>query len=69
MNMEVSRRQFMRGAAAGVAGTTLGALGFGEIADSLRQFDSRLEASGHHGNPQHLHILCGGLRHHHVLKR
>src|SRR5262245_28165593 len=31
MNMELSRRQFMAGAGAGLAGTTLGALGFGEI--------------------------------------
>ena len=31
MNIEVSRRQFMRGAAAGVAATSLGALGFGDI--------------------------------------
>jgi formate dehydrogenase major subunit len=31
MNIELSRRQFMRGAGASVAGTTLGALGFGEI--------------------------------------
>jgi formate dehydrogenase major subunit len=31
MNMEVSRRQFMRGAAAGIAGTALGALGFGDV--------------------------------------
>jgi len=30
MNMELSRRQFMAGASAGLAGTTLGALGFGE---------------------------------------
>jgi len=30
MNMELSRRQFLRAGAAGVAGTTLGALGFGE---------------------------------------
>jgi len=29
--MELSRRQFVIGASAGVAGTTLGALGFGEI--------------------------------------
>jgi formate dehydrogenase major subunit len=29
VNMELSRRQFMKGAGAGVAGTTLGALGFG----------------------------------------
>lgn len=31
MNMELSRRSFMVGAGAGLAGTTLGALGFGEI--------------------------------------
>jgi len=31
MNLELSRRTFMLGAGAGVAGTTLGALGFGEI--------------------------------------
>jgi formate dehydrogenase major subunit len=30
VNMELSRRQFVIGASAGVAGTTLGALGFGE---------------------------------------
>jgi formate dehydrogenase major subunit len=31
MNMELSRRQFMAGAGAGIAGTTLGALGFGDV--------------------------------------
>jgi formate dehydrogenase major subunit len=31
MNIELSRRQFMHGVGASVAGTTLGALGFGEI--------------------------------------
>ena len=31
MNMELSRRSFMIGAGAGLAGTTIGALGFGEI--------------------------------------
>ncbi len=31
MNIELSRRSFLRGAGAGVAGTTLGALGFGEV--------------------------------------
>ena len=31
MNMELSRRQFMKGAGAGIAGTTLGSLGFGDI--------------------------------------
>ncbi len=40
MNVELSRRQFMHGAGAGIAGTTLGALGFGDLesayADSIR---------------------------------
>jgi formate dehydrogenase major subunit len=40
--MELSRRAFMKGAGAGIAGTTLGALGFGEIeaayAASIRPF-------------------------------
>jgi formate dehydrogenase major subunit len=31
MNMELSRRSFVMGAGAGLAGTTLGAFGFGEI--------------------------------------
>jgi formate dehydrogenase major subunit len=31
MNMELSRRQFMKGASVGLAGTTLGALGFGDM--------------------------------------
>lgn len=35
MNMELSRRQFLRTAGAGVAGTTLGALGFGGAEEAL----------------------------------
>jgi formate dehydrogenase major subunit len=42
MNMELSRRQFMAGASAGLAVTTVGALGFGEIetayATTIRPF-------------------------------
>lgn len=42
MQMELSRRAFMKGAGAGIAGTTLGALGFGAIeaayAASIRPF-------------------------------
>jgi formate dehydrogenase major subunit len=42
MNMELSRRQFMKGAGAGMAGTTLGAFGFGDIeaayAKAIRPF-------------------------------
>jgi formate dehydrogenase major subunit len=33
--MELSRRQFMKGASVGIAGTTLGALGFGDIEEAL----------------------------------
>lgn len=35
MNIELSRRQFVAGASAGLAGTTLGALGFGDIEAAL----------------------------------
>lgn len=42
MNMELSRRQFLGTAGAGLAGTTLGAMGFGGLeeayADSIRPF-------------------------------
>lgn len=42
MNMELSRRQFFGAAGVGIAGTTLGALGFGDIeaayASSIRPF-------------------------------
>jgi formate dehydrogenase major subunit len=31
MNMELSRRHFLKGAGAGLAGTTLGAMGFGDV--------------------------------------
>jgi len=31
MNMELSRRHFLKGASAGLAGTTLGAFGFGDL--------------------------------------
>jgi len=37
MNVELSRRRFMIGASAGVAGTTLGALGFGDIEAAYAQ--------------------------------
>jgi len=42
VNMELSRRQFLKGASAGVAGTALGAFGFGEVetayAEAIRRF-------------------------------
>ena len=69
MNMELSRRQFMNGAGAGIAGTALGAFGFGDIeaayADAIRPF----KLAQHDRDPQHLPLLLGRLRHHHVLPR
>jgi len=42
MNMELTRRQFLGTAGAGLAGTTLGAMGFGDVeaayADTIRTF-------------------------------
>ena len=42
MNVEVSRRSFVKGAGAGLAGTTLGAFGFGEVeaafAEAIRPY-------------------------------
>ena len=42
MNMELSRRQFLKGASAGVAGTAIGAFGFGGVetahAEAIRAF-------------------------------
>jgi formate dehydrogenase major subunit len=35
MNMELSRRQFLRTAGAGIAGTSLGALGFGGVEEAV----------------------------------
>lgn len=37
MNMEVSRRQFLKGTGAGVAGSALGAFGFGGAEEALAQ--------------------------------
>jgi formate dehydrogenase major subunit len=37
MNIAVSRRQFLVGAGAGMAGTTLGALGFGDVESAYAQ--------------------------------
>jgi formate dehydrogenase major subunit len=35
MNLELSRRQFMKGTGAGIAGTAIGALGFGDIEEAF----------------------------------
>ena len=60
MNIQVSRRSFMQGATASLAGTTLGALGFGDI-EAAYAVDSCLEAREPNRNPQHLSILLGRL--------
>ena len=69
MNMELSRRQFMKGASAGIAGTTLGALGFGDIEEALRDFHSSVETREPDRDSQHLYILFSRLRNHHVFQR
>jgi formate dehydrogenase major subunit len=62
MNMELSRRQFLAGASAGIAGTTLGALGFGDIeaayAAAIRPF--KLAASTETRNTcTYCSVACG----------
>jgi formate dehydrogenase major subunit len=62
MNMELSRRQFMVGASAGLAGTTLGALGFGEIeaahAASIRPYKLALTKEARSTCP-YCSVNCG----------
>ena len=62
MNMELSRRQFMVGAGAGLAGTTLGAFGFGEIeaahALSIRPFKLALTKEARSQCP-YCAVCCG----------
>ena len=68
MNMELSRRHFLKGAGAGLAGTTLGAFGFGDIEIRLRGGDPALQARQPDRDAQHLSLLLGRLRRHHVLQ-
>ena len=64
MNMELSRRQFLAGAGAGVAGTALGALGFGEMeaayAASIRPFKLAMSKETHSTCP-YCSVSCGML--------
>ncbi len=64
MNVELSRRQFMKGAGAGVAGTTLGALGFGETesayAAAIRPFKLTTLAETRNTCP-YCSVSCGML--------
>ena len=69
MDMEVSRRDFMKGAGGGIAATTLGALGFGDIEAAYAAAIRPFKLANYHRNPQHLPLLRGGLRHHHVFER
>ena len=62
MNMELSRRGFLKVAGAGVAGTTLGAMGFGEaeaaVAAHVRQF--KLETTTETRNTcPYCSVACG----------
>src|SRR5271167_1073942 len=64
MNMELSRRQFMHGAGAGIAGTTLGALGFGDLesayADSIRPWKLANLTETRNTCP-YCAVACGGI--------
>jgi formate dehydrogenase major subunit len=61
-NVEFSRRQFMKGAGAGLAGTTLGALGFGEAeaayAQTVRPFKLANTAETRNTCP-YCSVACG----------
>lgn len=67
MNMELSRRAFMRRAGAGAVATSLSALGFAEVETAYAQTIRAVQAREHHGNAQRLHLLLRRLRHSHVL--
>ena len=69
MNMELSRRQFHEGAGAGIAGTTLGAFGFGDVEAAYAAAIRPFKLAEHDRDPQHLPLLLGRLRHHHVFAR
>src|SRR5215475_11168435 len=68
MNMELSRRQFMAGASAGLAGTTLGALGFGEaemaIAEAIRPF-KLVNATETRNTCPYCSVACGIIMYSH----
>ena len=68
MNMELSRRHFLVGASAGLAGTTLGALGFGDVekayAAAIRPF--KLTASIETRNTcTYCSVACGIIMYSH----
>ncbi len=64
MNMELSRRQFLRVGGAGIAGTTLGALGFGEAevahAASIRPYKLAMTKEARTTCP-YCAVCCGML--------
>ena len=67
MNVHVTRRQFVKYTAGGLGATSLVALGF-----SPKQGAGRgppVQARAHHRDAQHLPLLLGRLRHHHLRPR
>jgi formate dehydrogenase major subunit len=62
MNMELSRRTFLKGASAGLAGTTIGALGFGDTeaayAAAIRPFKLALSKEARSTCP-YCSVSCG----------
>ena len=69
MNMDLSRRAFLRGAGAGVAGTALGAFGFEGRRGRLRRSRQAVPPDQDRRGPQHLPLLRGELRHDGLRRR
>ncbi len=68
MNIDLSRRGFLRLAGAGVAATSL-EHGLRRGRGSGGGACARVQAGHDHGNTQHLSLLLGRLRDHHVFAR
>ena len=69
MNMQVSRRQFIKLTGAGIAGSAIGSFGFGGFGRGGGASRTPLQARTHDRDPQHLPLLLGQLRRHHVFAR
>ncbi len=63
--MDMSRRQFFRVTAGGIAGSSMAALGLAPAAVSAQQV-REFKLLANHRDPQHLSVLFGQLRPDHV---
>ena len=68
MNIEVSRRGLLKVAGAGAAGTALGALGFAAAEAATAAHVRAFKLASDDGDPQHLPLLLGRLRRHHLFQ-